>query len=161
MKRNGKFPFAPSRLPFFYGWIILAAGTIGMLMSVPGQTMGVSVFTENLLTDLDISRNSLSLAYLIGTMVSGLMIAWAGRMYDKYGARTMAFVAGILLGAMLVFRTRIDIIANLFYSRLNNFSTSLSTFILLAFGFWGIRFFGQGVLTMVNQVEYRNLSILD
>jgi len=63
----------------------------------------------------------------------------------------MAFVAGILLGAMLVFLTRIDIIANLFYTRLNNFSTSMSTFILLAFGFWGIRFFGQGLLTMVSR----------
>jgi len=42
-------PFSPARLPFFYGWIILFAGIIGMLMSVPGQTVGVSAFTEDLL----------------------------------------------------------------------------------------------------------------
>jgi len=70
MKRYPDKPFAPSRLPFFYGWVILVAGTIGILMSIPGQTMGVSVFTENLLADLDIERNNLSLAYLVGTLGS-------------------------------------------------------------------------------------------
>jgi hypothetical protein len=34
----------------FYGWPIAAAGALGVLMSVPGQTMGVSVFTDSLLT---------------------------------------------------------------------------------------------------------------
>ena len=53
MKRHCSKPFPPSRLPFFYGWVILGAGIIGILMSIPGQTMGVSVFTENLLEDLE------------------------------------------------------------------------------------------------------------
>ena len=71
MKQHSNRPFPPSRLPFFYGWVILLAGTIGILMSIPGQTMGVSVFTENLLRDLAINRNNLSLAYLVGTTVIG------------------------------------------------------------------------------------------
>ena len=40
------FPFAPSRLPFFYGWLVLVVATLAILVSIPGQTMGVSVFTE-------------------------------------------------------------------------------------------------------------------
>ena len=108
MNRHCNKPFSPSRLPFFYGWVILVAGTIGILMSIPGQTMGVSVFTDNLIDDLGISRNSLSLAYLFGTLVSGLMITRAGKLYDKHGARVMAFIAGVMLGTMLVFLTRID-----------------------------------------------------
>ena len=35
--------------------------------------MGVSVFTESLLSDLQINRNHLSLAYLVGTLGSGLI----------------------------------------------------------------------------------------
>ena len=77
MKRRCNKPFPPSKIPFFYGWVILAAGTIGVLMSIPGQTMGVSVFTENLLGELQINRNNLSLAYLFGTLGSGLMITRA------------------------------------------------------------------------------------
>lgn len=50
--RGSNWPFAPRRWPVFYGRTVLAAGTLGVLMSVPGQTMGVSVFTEPLLEAL-------------------------------------------------------------------------------------------------------------
>jgi len=150
MKRHCNKPFPPSKFPFFYGWVILAAGTIGILMSIPGQTMGVSVFTENLLSDLQINRNNLSLAYLVGTLASGLMITRAGKLYDKHGARVMAFLAGVMLGLMLVYLTRVDrLVENL--ANGSWLSPMLATFVLLAFGFWGIRFFGQGLLTMVSR----------
>ena len=150
MRMNCRKPFPVSDFPFFYGWIILAAGTIGILMSIPGQTMGVSVFTESLLTDLQITRNNLSLAYLVGTLGSGLMITRAGKLYDKHGARVMAFIAGVMLGLMLVYLTRIDrMVSSL--SEAAWLSPALLTFVLLAIGFWGIRFFGQGLLTMVSR----------
>ena len=150
MKLNSNRPFPPSRLPFFYGWIILTAGTIGILMSIPGQTMGVSVFTESLLSDLQINRNNLSLAYLVGTLASGLMITRAGKLYDKYGARVMAFIAGVMLGVMLVYLTRVDRLVDSMSGK-GWLSPALLTFIFLALGFWGIRFFGQGLLTMVSR----------
>ncbi len=150
MKQRCNRPFSPARLPFFYGWVILFAGIIGMLMSVPGQTVGVSAFTEDLLNDLDVNRNSLSLAYLVGTLISGLLITRAGKLYDRFGARVMAFVAGIMLGVMLLYLTRVDRIAKVLQHS-EWISPALATFVLLAFGFWGIRFFGQGMLTMVSR----------
>ncbi len=150
MKRNCNKPFQVSKFPFFYGWVILAAGTIGILMSIPGQTMGVSVFTESLLSDLQINRNNLSLAYLVGTLGSGLIITRAGKLYDKHGARVMAFIAGVMLGLMLVYLTRIDRLVDSLKG-VGWLSPALVTFVLLAIGFWGIRFFGQGLLTMVSR----------
>lgn len=150
MKRHCNKPFPPSKFPLFYGWVILAAGTIGILMSIPGQTMGVSVFTESLLSDLEINRNHLSLAYLVGTLGSGLMITRAGKLYDQYGARVMAFIAGVMLGVMLVFLTRVDRMV-ISLAGEGWFTPALLTFVLLAVGFWGIRFFGQGLLTMVSR----------
>jgi len=150
MKQNCNKPFQVSKFPFFYGWVILAAGTIGILMSIPGQTMGVAVFTESLLSDLQINRNSLSLAYLVGTLGSGLIITRAGKLYDKYGARVMAFIAGVMLGLMLVYLTRVDRLVESL-KEVGWMSPALITFVLLAFGFWGIRFFGQGLLTMVSR----------
>ena len=150
MKKRCNTPFPPARFPFFYGWVILGAGILGILMSTPGQTMGVSVFTENLLKDLEVNRNSLSLAYLVGTMGSGLLITRAGKLYDRYGARVMAFISGIILGGMLLYLTRVDALARTL-DRWNWVSPVASTFILLSFGFWGIRFFGQGLLTMVSR----------
>jgi len=150
MKKHCNKPFPPAKLPFFYGWIILAAGTIGILMSIPGQTMGVSVFTENLLEDLQINRNNLSLAYLVGTLASGLLITRAGKLYDRHGARVMAFISGVMLGVMLLYLTRVDRFVNALHDW-DWISPALATFILLAIGFWGIRFFGQGLLTMVSR----------
>ena len=86
MKRNCNIPFAPASFPVFYGWIILAAGTIGMLMSIPGQTMGVSVFTDKLIRDLAVDRSNLSLAYFFGTLSSGLMITRAGKVTLFWGS---------------------------------------------------------------------------
>ncbi len=150
MKQQCNKPFAPSRFPFFYGWVILGAGTIGMLMSVPGQTVGISAFTEDLLHDLQVNRDNLSLAYLVGTLFSGLMITRAGKLYDKYGARIMAFSAGVLLGLILLYLTRVGRIAD-FMQRADWISPAAATFVLLSFGFWGIRFFGQGMLTMTSR----------
>ena len=150
MKKYCNKPFAPSKLPFFYGWVILVAGTIGILMSIPGQTMGVSVFTENLLSDLSINRNNLSLAYLVGTLISGLIITRAGKLYDRYGARIMAFTSGVLLGVVLYYLTRVDVIVSTLGS-VRWITPGLATFVLLSAGFLGIRFFGQGMLTMVSR----------
>ncbi len=119
-------------------------------MSIPGQTMGVSVFTENLLSDLNISRINLSLAYLVGTLGSGLLITRAGKLYDHYGARVMAFIAGVMLGVVLLYLTRVDRIVNTL-EEWNWLSSAVATFLLLSVGFWGIRFFGQGLLTMVSR----------
>ena len=43
-------PFAPKKIPFFYGWAILVFSALGILMSMPGQTTGISAFTEHLKT---------------------------------------------------------------------------------------------------------------
>ena len=151
MKQHCNRPFSPSKLPFFYGWVILAAGTIGILMSIPGQTMGVSVFTENLLKDLNINRTNLSLAYLVGTLISGLIITKAGKLYDRYGARVMTFIAGVMLGVVLLYLTRVDVVAEALSGSNGIISPALAIFVLLAIGFFGIRFFGQGMMTMVSR----------
>ena len=66
------FPFQPARVPFFYGWVIVAAASVGIAFSIPGQTMGFSVFTNTLMIELGLTRVQLSTAYCIGTVLSGL-----------------------------------------------------------------------------------------
>jgi len=54
------FPFSPKRFPFFYGWVIAVFATVGTLFSIPGQTAGVSVFTDPILEATGLSRVQLS-----------------------------------------------------------------------------------------------------
>jgi hypothetical protein len=51
---------------------MLLAGVVGNIATLPGQTNGVSPFTDFLLGALPISRSQLSLAYLAGTIFSAL-----------------------------------------------------------------------------------------
>ena len=66
-------PFAPSKCPFFYGWVIVFAATIGSIFSIPGQTMGFSVFTDVLIEELGLTRVELSSAYCLGTVALSLI----------------------------------------------------------------------------------------
>ncbi len=113
--------------------------------------MGVSVFTDHLIKDLPVDRVQLSTAYMIGTIMSGLIITYAGILYDKMGARVIAMGAGFMLGIMLIYLSYIDHISNFFFSLFPGVDRFKTTVALLVVGFFGIRFFGQGVLTMTSR----------
>lgn len=145
------FPVKPSRFPFFYGWVILFAGTVGVLFSAPGQTMGVSVFTDYLIDAIGISRIQLSLAYMIGTVASSFLLTWAGKMYDKYGARIVGVVVSVWLGFILLLFSYVDKIIAVFGGAAETTvytSVAIATLVIL---FFMLRFAGQGVLTMISR----------
>ncbi len=140
-------PFAAARWPFFYGWMILVWGTVGVLMSMPGQTIGVSVFTEPLLEALQLSRDQLSLAYMAGTIGSSFMLPWAGALYDRWGVRPVASLAALSLGLVLTYLSQIDRVVRWF----DGAPGTVLTLVCIFLGFLSLRFFGQGVLTLVSR----------
>ncbi|MCP4084004.1 MAG: MFS transporter [Actinomycetia bacterium] len=129
-------PFDPGRLPFYYGWVILAVGTVGMLASFPGQTAGVSVFTEHLSDATHLTRLQLAMAYLIGTTLSGLFLPIGGRWVDMFGSRVVAFGATVGLAITLSVLSFVGPMGRV---------TGLVV-MSIAFGF--LRFCGQGLLTL-------------
>lgn len=149
-ERGLNFPFNPARLPFFYGWLILILGAMGILMSIPGQTMGVSVFTGTLVKVLDMPRLRLSLTYMIGTILSSLFLSKAGKFYDRFGARITLFLAGALMALVLLFLSHVDRISG-WISGTTGISMKISSFGLMVLGFFLLRYSGQGVMTMVSR----------
>jgi MFS transporter, OFA family, oxalate/formate antiporter len=138
-------PFAPKKLPFFYGWVILIFSSMGILMSMPGQTTGVSAFTEYLIRDLHISRSDLTFAYMLGTLCSAMLLVYAGKLYDIIGARFICFCAAIGLGISMILLSRIDLLADIIYQ--HGYETP-AVIAIMIIGFFLLRFFGQGVLTL-------------
>ncbi|MFT4721919.1 MAG: OFA family oxalate/formate antiporter-like MFS transporter, partial [Candidatus Azotimanducaceae bacterium] len=67
---SAHWPFSPKSTPFFYGWVIWLLSTLGVLFSIPGQTMGMAVFTDAFIDGLGLTRTELSMAYLVGTVGS-------------------------------------------------------------------------------------------
>jgi len=151
-RRRADFPFAPSRWPFFYGWAIVVFATLGTLMSIPGQTIGVGIFNDFLIDDLDLTRVWISSAYMFGTIASAMTLPLAGRVFDRLGARTMVVFAALGLGATLAYLARCDAIAASLETALGAAAAgSIVPFAVLTVGFFFVRFFGQGVLTMISR----------
>jgi len=150
-QKHNNFPFSPKKSPVFYGWIILIVATVGVLVSAPGQTMGVSTFTDYLLENIGINRDQLSMAYMIGTIASSFILTYAGKLYDKYGARWVGMVTSLLLASVLVLLSQSDrIIRALVPNSNSGFYNGMAIAVLILF-FFMLRFSGQGVLTMVSR----------
>ena len=135
------WPFDPKRSPVYYGWVVWLFSTVGFLLSIPGQTMGMAVFTEPFLEAFGLTRTQLSMAYLFGTIGSSLFLTQAGRWYDRLGGRIMIAASSLALGLMVGYISFVDVLSRWLGGH------TLVTFILILLGFFGVRFFGQGVLT--------------
>ncbi len=133
---GARWPFDPARSPFYYGWVVVVVGTIGAAASIPGQTAGVSVFTDELTTATSLDRLELAIAYLIGTGASGFLLPFGGRAIDRYGSRVVAFVATVGLAATVFGLSLVG-------------EMSLPTgMVMMSIGFGFLRFTGQGLLTL-------------
>jgi len=148
MKPFEQLPLNPARWPFFYGWMVLFWGIMGVLLSVPGQTTGVSAFIEPLLHALNIERVDLADAYLIGTLSSSFLLTPAGKLFDRIGARWMGFLSCFSLGIVLLMLSQsasaFEPLSGLLPDR---------TAVLLLFGslIFLLRLSGQGILTMASR----------
>lgn len=142
------FPFQPKSSRVFYGWWIVVVSTIGMLFSIPGQTMGFSVFTEILMEELGLSRVALSAAYFVGTVASGLTLPWMGRLYDRFGGRKMAVYSVLATALVLFYLSGVAKIQGLLGAEVSSRLSFVAAFILIGLGFYLVRLAAQGVLTM-------------
>lgn len=149
-QKYNSFPINPAKTPFFYGWVILIVSTIGVLLSSPGQTMGVSTFTDYLLDNIGITRNQISMAYMFGTIASSFILTYAGTIYDRYGARWVAMGTSVLMGIVLVLLSQSDRIIKSFLSISSSGYAGFAIAVLILL-FFMLRFSGQGVLTMVSR----------
>lgn len=135
----GTRPFDPRRAPFYYGWVVVVAGTIGAIASVPGQTAGVSVFTDDLISTTGLTRLQLAIAYLIGTGTSGTLLGAGGRAIDRYGSRVVALGATLGLATTLIG-----------LSVVGPMNTGVGVAVM-SVGFGCLRFSGQGLLTLASR----------
>lgn len=85
--------------PIHPGWLVLAAGMLGVFMTTPGQTVGVSVFIDYIGADLELPRAQVLLLYSIGTLLGILPAPYIGRLIDRFGPRNAIGFVAVALGA--------------------------------------------------------------
>ena len=129
-------PLKSSRLikatPFFYGWVILIVGTIGSVMLGASQTFTIGIFTESYITELDLSRTTISLIYGIATFSASMLLPLTGRLVDRYGPQWVSLIVVIGLGLACIGMATVNGITS------------------LLFGFLVLRFMGFGSLRLIS-----------
>ncbi len=109
----------------------LSSGFLLTLCSGFGQTYFIALFTGHLKADLSMSDGDVGTLYMIGTLASAALLTWAGKFADTVSIRWLGVgVMGGLAATSLLM-------------------ASVASAWMLAIAFFGLRFFGQGMLTHV------------
>lgn len=117
--------------PFYYGWIIVILAGMSHFFSGPGQTYSNAIFIDYYIEEFGWSRSMVSGIYSSATLLAGFLLFIIGRMIDKIGARKMAVIVSLLLAAASIFNSMV----------VNS--------VMLFFGFFAVRLFGQGSMSLV------------
>src|SRR4030081_3260050 len=90
------------RLPFFYGWIIIAVTFVTMAIGVNART-AFSLFFPPIIDEFGWERGITAGAFSFGFVVSAAVSPLIGRLMDRFGPRTvMALGSELLAGGMLL-----------------------------------------------------------
>ncbi|TWT13185.1 MFS transporter [Planomicrobium sp. CPCC 101079] len=119
------------RTPFYYGWLIVIIAGLSHFFSGPGQTFSNAIFIDYYIQEFGWSRSVVSGIYSAATLLAGFSLFMVGRLVDKIGARKMAVIISVLLAMASVF---------------NSFVVNWA---MLFIGFFAVRLFGQGSMTLL------------
>src|SRR4051794_30610048 len=89
------------RLPFFYGWIIVAVTFVTMAIGVTART-SFSLLFPPIIEEFGWERGVTAGAFSFGFLVSGALSPLIGRMMDRHGPRAVMELGVVLMGSGLL-----------------------------------------------------------
>ena len=102
-------------------------------MTSPGQTYVFSTFLHYFIEDLKLSHSLVSSLYSAGTLTASFVLPFVGRQFDKRGARVMITLMSLLLGLACIYMGFVR------------------GALMLGIGFFMMRQFGQGSLSLISR----------
>ncbi len=112
----------------------LSAGVLLNFSTSFGQTFFISIFASQIMLDYGLSNGDWGRIYGTGTLVSGLLMIWAGAYTDLYRARSLSVAMFCMMCAFCLAMA---------------FNTNAALLIVIIFG---LRFSGQGMLSHIAMV---------
>ncbi|HEX5218692.1 MAG TPA: MFS transporter [Verrucomicrobiae bacterium] len=91
-----------ARVPFYYGWVVMAIAALAMVGTLPGRTQGLGLITESLLKDLNLDRVTFAQMNLWATLIGSLFCLGFGRLQDQLGSRVVLTVLALSLGGVVL-----------------------------------------------------------
>ena len=96
-----------ARLPFFYGWIVIAVAFVTLAIGVNART-AFSLLFPPLLADFGWDRGVTAAAFSIGFMASTIYAPFSGMLMDRFGPRYVVSFGVLLVSAGMATATRIQ-----------------------------------------------------
>jgi MFS family permease len=101
------FSRLPLRVPFFYGWVIVATAFVTMAIAVNSRT-AFSLLYPAILDEFGWGRGVTAAAFSIGFIGSAAFTPVVGLLMDRYGPRLVLPFGAVLVALGYVGATRID-----------------------------------------------------
>src|SRR5215469_17604741 len=89
------------RLPFFYGWVLVAVAFVTMALGVNARTAFSLLFPE-ILNEFKWDRGITAGAFSFGFLVSAVVTPFVGRLMDVRGPRIVVELGVLTMGAGLI-----------------------------------------------------------
>ena len=93
-----------TRLPFFYGWIVVAVAFITLGVSVSVRT-SFSLLFPPILDEFGWSRGTTAAAFSVGFFSSALLAPFIGTAMDRWGPRVVMPLGAVIVAAGLILAT--------------------------------------------------------
>ncbi len=106
MQNDGHMPTA-ARLPFFYGWVIVAVAFVTVALGVTART-AFSLMFPPIVDEFGWDRGLAAGAFSFGFLVSALVSPLVGRLMDRRGPRFVIEMGVLITAAGLLASTQIE-----------------------------------------------------
>ncbi len=118
---------------WFPGYSVAAASTVAYIATAPGQTFIISLINTPVREAFGIDELTLNSMYTIATVAAAFPLVWIGSWADRVGPRRMMVIVAIAfaLGCLVM--------------------AGAQGLVTVFLGFFLLRFFGQGSLSLVGQ----------
>ena len=130
------FPSAvSSEKRFFYGWVIVIASVM-IIAVIFGIRYSYGVFFKALGTNFGWTRAATSAVFSAYMILLPIFAVLGGWVFDRYGARKVMALSGLITGLSLILTSQVDAIWELYltYSLLHALGTGATYTILMAIG---------------------------
>lgn len=91
-----------ARFPVFYGWVVLVAATLGLILPFFGHNTTIGLFVDHFIFEFGLDRTTLSGLFGLGGFMAALSLPWVGKLTDRYGSRVVGVIAGGLFAVSLI-----------------------------------------------------------
>jgi MFS family permease len=99
-------PLAPTAGSFGWRWVHVGVAALAMVLTLPGRTHGLGLFTEPLLRSLALDRESYGFLNLWATLLGALFCLPCGYLLDRLGTRAVFLAVTAALGLTVLAMAR-------------------------------------------------------